>query len=407
LMSPSSRMISLPTTLALFAGGEDVQGYKWVRWRVWLCRLAAALSLGLLLIVFHWRPRFAVLARCCSCPVALADILLIRDSFDQHHVVEVHTEEMEDGSLELMAELEDNECRDTVQLHKEEKTLLRYYLFEGLRYIWLARKGAFCRVSVLNENWTCKDLYDFQKGLTIHDVTSFRRRMYGPNLIDVPVKPYVKLLFEEVLNPFYVFQVFSIALWLADDYYFYAVCIFIISVFSIGLSLYEIRKQSITLRNMAQFVTNVTVRRNSGAEECMSSEELVPGDCLVIPQEGLLLPCDAALLVGECLVNESMLTGESVPVLKTPLPTGEGRYSSETEQRRHTLFCGTQLIQAKGWGSSGAVAVVTSTGESKPRWHSVTFVTVMTVASGLDDVICPFKVNRTQGSSIEENNHTC
>uniref|UniRef100_A0A8C2Z5P3 ATPase cation transporting 13A2 n=1 Tax=Cyclopterus lumpus TaxID=8103 RepID=A0A8C2Z5P3_CYCLU len=187
----------------------------------------------------------------------------------------------------------------------------------------------------------------------IHDVTSFRRRMYGPNLIDVPVKPYVKLLFEEVLNPFYVFQVFSIALWLADDYYFYAVCIFIISVFSIGLSLYEIRKVKGHALTCCVF---------SSAEECMSSEELVPGDCLVIPQEGLLLPCDAALLVGECLVNESMLTGESVPVLKTPLPTGEGRYSSETEQRRHTLFCGTQLIQAKGWGSSGAVAVVTSTG---------------------------------------------
>ncbi|XP_056279405.1 cation-transporting ATPase 13A2 isoform X2 [Pseudoliparis swirei] len=337
----------------------DVQGYKWVRWRVWLCRLAAALSLGLLLVVFHWRPRFAVLARCCSCPLALADILLIRDSFAQHHVVEVFTEEVEDGSLELIGELEDNECRDTVQLHTAEKNLLRYYLFEGLRYIWLARKGAFCRVSVLNENWTCNDLYGFQKGLSPLE-QSLRRRMYGPNLIDVPVKPYAKLLFEEVLNPFYVFQVFSIALWMADDYYFYAVCIFIISVFSIGLSLYEIRKQSVTLRNMAQFVTNVTVRRISGAEEYVSSEELVPGDCLVIPPEGLLLPCDAALLAGECLVNESMLTGESVPVLKTPLPAGEGRYSSETEQRRHTLFCGTQLIQAKG--CSGAVAVVTSTG---------------------------------------------
>lgn len=57
---------------------QDVQGYKWVRWRVWLCRLAAVLSLGVLLIVFHWRPRLAVLARCCSCPLALADILLIR-----------------------------------------------------------------------------------------------------------------------------------------------------------------------------------------------------------------------------------------------------------------------------------------------------------------------------------------
>ncbi|XP_077941289.1 polyamine-transporting ATPase 13A2 isoform X1 [Gasterosteus aculeatus] len=336
-----------------------VQGYKWVRWRVWCCRLAAALSLGLLLIVFHWQPRLAVLARCRSCPLALADILLITDSFGRRHVMKVLTEEMEDGSVDLLGELEDNDCRDTVQLHKEEKTLLRYYLFEGLRYIWLARKGSFCRASVLNENWTRKDLHSFQKGLSPLE-QSLRKRMYGPNLIDVPVKPYVQMLFEEVLNPFYVFQAFSITLWLVDKYYFYAICIFIISIFSIGISLHEIRKQSITLRNMAQFITNVTIRRNSGVEECVSSEELVPGDCVIIPPEGLLLPCDAALLAGECLVNESMLTGESVPVLKTPLPTGDGGYSSETE-RRHTLFCGTHLILAKGGGAS-AVAVVTSTG---------------------------------------------
>lgn len=56
--------------------------------------------------------------------------------------------------------------------------------------------------------------------------------------------------------------------------------------------------------------------------------------------------------------------GESVPVLKTPLPASERTYSSETD-RRHTLFCGTQLIQAKGGGpeGGGAVAVVTNTGE--------------------------------------------
>ncbi|CAJ1055363.1 cation-transporting ATPase 13A2 isoform X1 [Xyrichtys novacula] len=348
LLSPESHM--------------DVQGYKWVRWRVWLCRLAALLSLGLLLIVFHWRPRLAVLARCCSCPLALADVLLLKDSFGQQYVVEVLTEEVEEGSLDMLGELEDTEWKDTVQLYKEEKTLLRYYQFEGLRYIWLDRKGAFCRVSVLNEDWTYKDLYGFQKGLS-HLEQSLRRRMYGPNLIDVPVKPYTRLLLEEVINPFYVFQLFSITLWLIDNYFIYAACIFFISGLSISISLYEIRKQSVTLRNMARMITNVTVRRKSGAEERVSSVELVPGDCLIIPQEGLILPCDAALLAGECLVNESMLTGESVPVLKSPLPTGDGRYSSDTD-RRHTLFCGTHLIQAKGGGpeGGGAVAVVTSTG---------------------------------------------
>lgn len=50
-------------------------------------------------------------------------------------------------------------------------------------------------------------------------------------------------------------------------------------------------------------------------EECVSSVELVPGDCIVIPAEGLHLPCDAALMVGECMVNESMLTGKYAYVL--------------------------------------------------------------------------------------------
>lgn len=45
----------------------------------------------------------------------------------------------------------------------------------------------------------------------------------------------------------------------------------------------------------------------------MDSSELVPGDCLVLPQEGGVMPCDAALVAGECVVNESSLTGRPSP----------------------------------------------------------------------------------------------
>ncbi|KAK5622921.1 hypothetical protein CRENBAI_022259 [Crenichthys baileyi] len=280
----------------------------------------------------------------------------IKDCFGREHVVEVLTEELEEGSLDLLGQQEE-EWRETVQLLKEERALLRYFLFEGLRYVWLDRREAFCRISVLNEDLTCRDLFGFQRGLSRQEQSS-RRCLFGDNIINVPVKSYLRLLLEEVLNPFYIFQVGSLVLWMCDEYYYYAMCILIISVISISISLYETRKQSVTIRNMARLVTDVKIRRHSGEEECVSSLELVPGDCLIIPQEGLLLPCDAALLVGECLVNESMLTGESIPVLKTPLPAGDTTYSSETE-RRHTLFCGTQIIQAKG---GNAVAVVTSTG---------------------------------------------
>lgn len=47
---------------------------------------------------------------------------------------------------------------------------------------------------------------------------------------------------HQALNPYYGFQAFSIALWLADHYYWYALCIFLISAISICLALYKTRK---------------------------------------------------------------------------------------------------------------------------------------------------------------------
>lgn len=51
----------------------------------------------------------------------------------------------------------------------------------------------------------------------------------------------------------------------------------------------------------------------------VSSADLVPGDCISLPADGMLVPCDAALLTGECMVNESMLTGESTGTRRVPL----------------------------------------------------------------------------------------
>ncbi|NWI10486.1 AT132 ATPase, partial [Crypturellus soui] len=358
---------------------QEVTGYQRRRWRVLLCHAGSALTAGLLLLLFHWKPSLEVRAKCTPCPLGQADWVVIRDRFGQCFTTRVRTEALGDSSLEqhpgarleeqatsiTMGTSEEEESRDTIRLHeKEERNVLRYYLFEGLRYVWIERRQAFCKVSDLDEGWTCEDLHLSQAGLEQQDHNT-RRKIYGPNLIEVPVKSYPRLLVEEVLNPFYIFQAFSIVLWVCDAYYYYAACIFLISTISLGLSLYETRKQSATLQTMARMSVGVRVRRPGGAEAVVSSADLVPGDCISLPSEGLLVPCDAALLTGECMVNESMLTGESVPVMKTPLPAG-GRgaravYSPE-EHRRHTLFCGTQVIQAKSYVGKEVLAVVTRTG---------------------------------------------
>ena len=44
----------------------------------------------------------------------------------------------------------------------------------------------------------------------------------------------------------------------------------------------------------------------------MSSTELVPGDVINIPLGGVMMPCDAVLLNGTAIVNESMLTGRDM-----------------------------------------------------------------------------------------------
>ena len=49
----------------------------------------------------------------------------------------------------------------------------------------------------------------------------------------------------QLLNPFYVFQIFSVILWYNDQYEYYATTIIIISAISLTVTLYETRKVSL------------------------------------------------------------------------------------------------------------------------------------------------------------------
>ncbi|GAA5825204.1 hypothetical protein JCM11251_006142 [Rhodosporidiobolus azoricus] len=212
----------------------------------------------------------------------------------------------------------------------------------------------------------------------VADLT-LRRTLFGSNTIEIEAKSIGTLLMDEVLHPFYIFQIFSIALWSVDDYYYYAFAIAVISIASIISTLLETRANVQRMREMSRFSCEVNILRDS--EWILAdSAELVPGDLVDLSEANLnTFPADLLLLSGDAIVNESMLTGESVPVSKVPIepeavplvsaPGGE----ISADLSRHVVYNGTKVIRIRktsptaqqagvGGGEPEAVAMVMRTG---------------------------------------------
>ncbi|KAJ6655494.1 hypothetical protein lerEdw1_005072 [Lerista edwardsae] len=245
---------------------------------------------------------------------------------------------------------------------------VRYIQVQKIRYVWDFSSKQFHRVGSLEDSNTCYEIHQkFGAGLTRRE-QELRRLVCGPNSISVEIRPVWKLLFKEILNPFYVFQAFTLTLWLTQGYIEYSVAIIILSIISVGLTVYDLRQQSVKLHHLVEKHNRiiVTVLRKHEGSCKMESRYLVPGDVLVLEGQKLSLPCDAVLLDGSCVVNEGMLTGESVPVTKTPLPSMDNSMPWKThsveDYRRHVLFCGTEVVQTKRANQGPARAVVLQTG---------------------------------------------
>lgn len=106
------------------------------------------------------------------------------------------------------------------------------------------------------------------------------------------------------------------------------------------------------LRELGQQMTNV---RRQGKEQEIAASEIVPGDIVILRNDDLV-PADLRLQ-GEAgaRVNEAALTGESVPVNKSPEPVGA---AEPLHARTNMLYKGTSIEEGE------VEAVVTATGLS-------------------------------------------
>ena len=314
-----------------------------------LCLLLA----GLPYLLAHWQAKLKATWFYASAALRDAQVVLVSDERDDREAPKL-------VEVQLVPTEGDDE--------KDEFCVsgcYRYFDYQCSRYAWSKSTGRFevLRGVGHGRGRAMLDIArDFSSGLT-NDARRKKRLLYGLNSIDVDVKSHTRLLFQEVLNPFYVFQMFSVVLWSLDDYYYYSTCILVISLISIAYTLRETRRQSEALSDLASRHSDVTaaVVDADGQVRETPSRNLVPGDVVEIPREGTLMTCDALLVEGTCVVNESMLTGESLPLSKTVVDRHElGDVSAEEGPRRvETLFAGTRVLQS---GRGGARAVVLNTG---------------------------------------------
>ncbi len=231
-------------------------------------------------------------------------------------------------------------------------------MFKGEHYFWSTEQSCFQKSSY-DIYRSFSEIYAQRGGLTSDQVHT-NHSLFGVNLIDVPVKSIGQLALNEVFHPFYVFQVISIILWLHDDYIVYSVVIFVMSAVSATQTIVQTRRNQKQLADVARLDLQVNVRRD-GSVQRISSSSVVPGD--VVQIEEMTLPCDLVIVEGSCVVNESMLTGESQPVVKTAIPKQENtRYSAA--DTAYTLYSGTRVVSTRGrvWAVAFGTGFSTSKG---------------------------------------------
>ncbi|MGM0464644.1 MAG: cation-translocating P-type ATPase [Bacteroidota bacterium] len=172
-----------------------------------------------------------------------------------------------------------------------------------------------------------------------------RRHKFGINkLEETEQKSWWQILLSQIKNPVIYLLTAAVIVSLIFNDIPEAIAIAVVIVLNTIIGFWmEYRAQS-SLESLKKMdVLHVSTLRGDDKKE-INAEELVPGDVILL-EAGDLAPADARILsCSELKVDESALTGESVPVEKQTEPVEE---DAGIADRTNMLFKGTALSSGK------------------------------------------------------------
>ncbi|KHJ41707.1 P-type ATPase of unknown pump specificity [Trichuris suis] len=274
------------------------------------------------------------------------------------------------ATLAMVIPTPNNGSAELVPLHKvvsEDGHYKMWLEFQKSKYILdSAERKDFAAIEFPDH----LEFVHYQKSTGYSDPSDFSAALehYGANSMQMVIPSFMELFWERATAPFFVFQMFCILLWCMDEFWYYSLFTSALLVtFEATLVQHQLRNmQEIRKMGNAPYMINVRfsfqpnvvapfldlqVYRNLKWVK-VSTEELVAGDIISIgrSQQGCPVPCDILLLRGPCIVDESLLTGESVPQMKEPIEALDPNHAldMDADGRLHVLYGGTKIVQHTG-----------------------------------------------------------
>ena len=181
------------------------------------------------------------------------------------------------------------------------------------------------------------------------------KELYGDNVLRLEKKlTLFDILVSQLNSPLvYILIIASGIVTFLEKPLDAAIIMFIVILNTVIGTIQEGRAQN-TLEALKKVIKGYAIVTRDGKEMAVEDSELVPGDIISL-KDGSIIPADARIIESNKLkINQSALTGESEPVLKSS--ETEKRNNLDFNEQNNMLFKGTYVI------SGLAKAVVVRTG---------------------------------------------